>query len=184
MGMDVTVTLHCSFPGCTAISQPQFPRASQHLHSSIQINILVPLRAQIPLSSLPSFLLSVSFYSLPLTLSCWLLVRWCCHCMGGYGKWVAGDFSTEVCWDQRGDALPLETFTLPCSRDGPASPSSSFPLPFNSVLMCAHSYLLEVFCLDLYSGQFSCLRSATSPELPIVLLVLCDSVLFFLECFT
>lgn len=75
----------------------------------IHINRLALLRAQILLSSFPSFLLSVSFCSFPLTLSGWLLIRWCCHCMGNYGKWVPGDFSTEVCWDQRGDALPWET---------------------------------------------------------------------------
>lgn len=181
MGMDVTVTLPCNFPGCAAIAQSWFLRTSQNLHSSVQINILALLRVQIPLSSFPSFLLSVSFYSLPLTLSGWSLVRWCCHCMGNYGKWMAGDFFHWGLLGSEGRCVALgNMFTFPCLTEGLDSPSSAFPLPFNGLLKHAHSYLLDVSCLDLYSGQFSwdLQGPATSPESPIFLFSLCDSLLF------
>lgn len=111
-------------------------------------------------SLLPSFLGFLC--SLALIFSHCLLVRWCYHSMGKQGKcffhW--GLLGPEGSW-----IVLRNMFTLPCPTEGPPRPSPASPLHFNGLLKGAHSYLPHVFCLDLCSGQFSCLRTCSILQL-------------------
>lgn len=159
-GPDGTVTLNFNFPGCTTVCQPLFWHSNLHLYSSSQMNTLALVKTWIPLYSFPSSLLSKRgfLHSLALLLNCYLVARRCCYWMCEYGKWLAYFFFSPRSTGSNRQLHCPGRCALCHAQEKAQQVLPQPPPPHQWAPEVQLVILLDLFCLDLWSGKLSYLR--------------------------